>query len=379
MCFGLLARTKREAHSPKKHWRLGLDLSDKLKSVSHREVAGSDSYAAFEFQLIFGVEILFENFDKLTDYAVLFEFHDDVVLLTGTHNPIEIEFFQLKHSTSGNWTIPKFCKQAKDAKGGGKKTSMLHKLYENVENFGDYSKNAQIVSNAYYSDIGQSKSTKFDALEEASRNKILDHIKTQFPSATADCLSVLGFRRTELQKTSALDLVKGRVHTFLQEKIGGDAFQLQACTDAIVSQCRIRNKKLATDVSGDVQDIVSQKGLARTDVESWLKDIAAEKKAADWSVVQASLGSGIPFSDLNGARIAYEDFRITALDAGNDAQNAVVRKVREALKGVRVVTPLWPFIEQLIKVENLAEVATKNGHTMPQLRAIVIYEIFKSE
>ena len=82
---------------------------------------------------------------------------------------------------------------------------------------------------------------------------------------------------------------------------------------------------------------------------------------------------------MNGARIAYEDFRITALDAGNDAQNAVVRKVREALKGVRVVTPLWPFIEQLIKVENLAEVATKNGHTMPQLRAIVIYEIFKSE
>ena len=59
-----------------------MDLSDKLTSISHREVAGSDAFAAFEFQLIFGVEILFENFDKLADYAVLFEFHDDVVLLT---------------------------------------------------------------------------------------------------------------------------------------------------------------------------------------------------------------------------------------------------------------------------------------------------------
>ena len=356
-----------------------MDLSEKLTSVPHREVAGSDSYAAFEFQLIFGVEVLFENFDKLSDYAVLFEFHDDVVLLTGTNNPTEIEFFQLKHSTAGNWTIPKFCKQAKATNGGNKKPSMLHKLYENVEKFGEFSKNAQIVSNAYYSDIGQAESTKFDALNEENRGKILDHIKTQFPTATADCLNVLGFRRTELQKSSALDLVKGRVHTFLQEKIGGDAFQLQACTDAIVTQCRIRNKTLATDVGKNVQDIVGQKGLTRNNVESWLKDITIERRAAEWSVIQASLGSDIPFPDLNATRTAYDDFRITALDAGNDAQNAVVRRVRQALKAATVEAPLWAFIDGLIQQENLAETATKNGHTTPQLRAIVIYEIFNSD
>lgn len=376
-CWGV--RSKREVHSPKRHRRLDLDLSEKLWRVSHREVAGSDSYAAFEFQLIFGVEILFENFNKLNDYAVLFEFHDDVVLLNGVDNPVEIEFFQLKHLTSGNWTIPRFCKQDNAAKGQGKKPSMLHKLYENVQNFDDFSKNAQIVSNAYYSDIGQSESTKFDALEEADRNKILDHIKTKFPSAKADCLSVLGFRRTELQKNSALDLLKGRVHTFLEQEIGGDGFQLQACTNAIVSQCRIRNKKLATDVGDDVQEIVSQKGITRTEVDSWLKNIASEKKAADWSEVRASLGSNVPFIDMNALRIAYKDFRITALDTGNDAQNEVVRRVREALEGVTLPTTLWPFVEQLIEDKNLAAVATNNGHTTPQLRAIVYYEIFKLE
>ena len=167
------------------------------------------------------------------------------------------------------------------------------------------------MSNAYYTDIGQAESTKFDTLEAEKRNQILDHIKVKFPAATADCLSVLGFRRTELQKSSALDLVKGRVHSFLQKKIGGDSFQLQACTDAIVSQCRIRNKKLATDVSGDIKTIVSQKGLTKKDVESWLQDIAAEKTAPDWSVVQASLGiDTISFSDLNATRIAYEGYRI---------------------------------------------------------------------
>jgi hypothetical protein len=356
-----------------------LDLSSKLINVPHREVAGSDSYAAFEFQLIFGVEILFENYDKLNDYAVLFEFHDDIVLLTGTANPTEIEFFQLKHTTSGNWTIPKFCKQESASDGQGKKPSILHKLYENVENFSEFSKNAQIVSNAYYSDIGQSGATKFDALDVAHRDKILTHIQQKFPSATPDCLSILGFRRTELQKSSALDLVKGRVHTFLQEKIGGDAFQLQACTNTIISLCRIRNKKLATDVKADVQDIINQKGLTRTDVESWLKEIEAEKKAPDWGEVQNLLGENVPFLDLKAVRNAYTDYRIKALDAGNDAQNAVVRQVKESLVSMTPEIPLWTFIEQLIVNQNLMDMAEKNGHTLPQLRAIIIYEIFKPE
>jgi hypothetical protein len=174
-------------------------------------------------------------------------------------------------------------------------------------------------------------------------------------------------------------LVKGRVHTFLQEKIGGDAFQLQACTNTIISLCRIRNKKLATDVKADVQDIINQKGLTRTDVESWLKEIEAEKKAPDWGEVQNLLGENVPFLDLKAVRNAYTDYRIKALDAGNDAQNAVVRQVKESLVSMTPEIPLWTFIEQLIVNQNLMDMAEKNGHTLPQLRAIIIYEIFKPE
>ena len=60
-------------------WYTSLSLADKLEKTPQREVAGSDAYAAFEFQLMFGVELLFEQFDKLNDFAVLFEFHDDIV------------------------------------------------------------------------------------------------------------------------------------------------------------------------------------------------------------------------------------------------------------------------------------------------------------
>jgi hypothetical protein len=87
----------------------------------------------------------------------------------------------------------------------------------------------------------------------------------------------------------------------------------------------------------------------------------------------------VPFLDLKAVRNAYTDYRIKALDAGNDAQNAVVRQVKESLVSMTPEIPLWTFIEQLIVNQNLMDMAEKNGHTLPQLRAIIIYEIFKPE
>jgi hypothetical protein len=212
---------------------------------------------------MFGVELLFEQYDKLDDFAVLFEFHDDIVLLTGATSPSEIEFFQLKHTTKGNWTLSKLSENSKTLKSGKKAQSILQKLYGNVGAFSGFSKNGQVVSNAYCKEFGQSETSQFDAMPDEQKAKLLKHIQAEYPDAKSDCLNILGFRRTELDKSACHELVKGRVHSFLQSKIGGDAFKLEACTNAIVGQCCLRNKKLATDVPGVVSEIVRQKGISK--------------------------------------------------------------------------------------------------------------------
>lgn len=356
-----------------------LSLTDKLEKTPQREVAGSDAYAAFEFQLMFGVELLFEQFDKIDDFAVLFEFHDDIVLLTGAENPSEIEFFQLKHSTKGNWTLAKLTRNPKKLKSGQKAQSILQKLYGNVREFSGYSKNGQVVSNAYCSEFGQSESAQFDTMPDKEQEKLLAHIQSVYPDAKSNCLDVIGFRRTELDKTACHELVKGRVHSFLQSKIGGDAFQLEACTNAIVTQCRLKNKKLAADVPGVVSEIVKQKGISRADVELWLTDIASNKNAPEWSFIQTHLGGHWGFLEANNVRLAYENFKVEALDSGNDAQNVLVAKIRQALEVSSVSEPIGAFVDGLITSNGLASVSKDCGYSEAQLKAMVIYEIFRSQ
>ncbi len=356
-----------------------MSLGTKLETTPHREVAGSGVFAAFEFQLMFGVELLFEMFDQSDDYAVLFEFHDDIVLLTGTSNPSEIEFFQLKHTTQGNWTMAKLSYQKKKTGSSDKEQSILQKLYGNVSAFDHFAKNAQIVSNSFCKEFGQSDNSKLNLLPDEKKSKILEHIRSAFPSAKSECMDVLGFRRTELDKSSCYELVKGRVHSFLQSKVGGDAFQLQACTDAIVTQCRLRNKKLATDVSKNTPEIVAQKGITKKDISRWLSDIAANKTAPDWSVVQPHIVNEWAFSELNDVRNEYDAFRVIALDSSNDAQNAVVRCIRSMLTGAEISTPLAAFVDKLVDKNTLDAVASENGYVASQLKAMVLYEIFKSQ
>jgi len=350
-------------------------------STPHREVSGSDAYAAFEFQLMFGVELLLEKFDQVEDYAVLFEFHDDIVLITGASTPSQIEFFQLKHSTTGNWTMRKLCHQKKLKKATHKAHSIFQKLYENVVRFEDYATNAQIVSNTFCAEFGQSENSKFNTISSEKQAKLLTHLTEVNPNAKNDCLNILGFRRTELNKAACYDLVKGRVHTFLQNKIGGDAFQLQACTDAIVTQCRIRNNKLATNVPENFPAIVNQKGITRNDLEQWLSEISASKTAADWSVIQPSLGADWPFIEMNAVRLAYESFKVVALDSSNDAQNAMVRMVRLKLDATDkfLSQTLSQSITGLLSDKELANEAIQNGFSAIQLKAVILYEIFKSD
>ncbi|MEP4987068.1 MAG: dsDNA nuclease domain-containing protein [Paracoccaceae bacterium] len=356
-----------------------MSLADKLEKTPQREVAGSDAYAAFEFQLMFGVELLFEQFDKLDDFAVLFEFHDDIVLLTGADSPSEIEFFQLKHSTKGNWTLAKLTNNSKKLKSGEKAQSILQKLYGNIDEFSGYSKNGHVVSNAYCADFGQSENAQFNAMSDDEKKRLLEHIQAAYPDATSSCLDVLGFRRTELDKTACHELVKGRVHSFLQSKIGGDAFQLEACTNAIVGQCRLKNKKLATDVPSAVTEIVKQKGISKTDVELWLTDIASNKNAPEWSFIQTHLGGHWGFLEANNIRLAYENYKVEALDSGNDAQNALVAKVRQALNSNSVTEPIGAFVDGLITTADLESAAGELGYSGAQLKAMVIYEIFRSQ
>lgn len=68
----------------------------------------------YEYQTMWGLALLFQQHGTNDDYAIVFEFHDDVALLDSATNPTSVRFYQIKSkATNGGWTLTSLLKREK--------------------------------------------------------------------------------------------------------------------------------------------------------------------------------------------------------------------------------------------------------------------------
>ena len=66
-----------------------MSLAERLVEHPQREVGGSVAQERFDYQALWGLALIFSNHGKSEDYAIAFEFHDDVVLLDSSKSDRE--------------------------------------------------------------------------------------------------------------------------------------------------------------------------------------------------------------------------------------------------------------------------------------------------
>ncbi len=101
----------------------------------------SETFWRYSFQYDFGLLMAIELFQKHNDFVVLFEFHDDILILDSALNPTMIDFYQVKtRDTPSSWTIWNLMKLKNW-------NSILWKLYSNKMKFWSYANNLFFVTN----------------------------------------------------------------------------------------------------------------------------------------------------------------------------------------------------------------------------------------
>jgi hypothetical protein len=80
-----------------------------------------------------------------SDYLIVFDYHDDVLVLDSSTDPQRIDFYQIKTKTSGHWTRTALI--ARDKGADGPLPSILGKLTENKIRFPDHAGRLSLVSN----------------------------------------------------------------------------------------------------------------------------------------------------------------------------------------------------------------------------------------
>lgn len=298
------------------------DLKKKLASTPQREDSGARTNSRYHYQALCGLVLVLERHKLDGEYALVFEYHDDIALFDDQSAPAKVQFYQVKSKKGGNWTPAALTKR--DKKKGKDARSFLGKMYENVVNFGDAVENATFLSNAP-TNFAPSGKQNFCLTECDSKTlkELVTKLEEEFSSEDTVKSELLRVARTDLSLDDADTHAKGKLETFVVENLGEVEFSLSALFKAVSDECDSKSRATAVDLS-DFDQVVAKRGITRDDTNGWLQAISSTINCPSWEEVSSEL----TLPALQKIRLAREwnSYRVEVLNP-----NEAVRKVRRLI------------------------------------------------
>ena len=348
-----------------------MTIIENLLTVPERENGGRTAYDRFDYQTAWGLMKVISLHSSGTDYAVAFEFHDDIAELDNLSSPTRLSFYQVKTTKSPSWSLAKIGQRTKS--GNTKKPSYAGKMFDNVERFGSSVDKVVFVSNRPMSEmVSDLSEAPFSAAEKAKLDKFVSALENECSGfKSTDHLPLFRFSDCGLHLDTYEQTVLGAVTKFLEDTIGSGV-DSRAFNFILVDECRQRSKKLA-DLTG-VDELKSSKFLTRGDISEKLESFQKRRQhRPEWNSV-------VPYLDLQFAQAArierewrnYEMSRLerpyaAGIEFADEVKNIVVPIMEAASTMWEGVSQALPSVRSLIR-QRFGEV------TEDFERAVILYE-----
>lgn len=353
-----------------------MSLADELVTTPQREK--SATAGRYDYQTMWGLALLFQQHETDNDYAIVFEFHDDIALLDSSTAPTWVRFYQVKSKASGPpWPLSSLLRREKTKAADGEATekpSHIDKMYDSIDKFKDAVAAVDFVSNQPCSLLTSKGEFKFSECSSDEFKKIVGKVRERYPRAKDEEVGLLGFVHTDLSLPDVVSHTKGKLQTFIATHLGPVKFSPEAVYQAIADDCRRR----ANFEGGyeTFQQVIREKGVTREHVQSWLDAIANDQRAADWGSISPKLQ--VPFAEERAIRREYELYRATALNSADKGTHRVRLAIRSAMVPV-ISDPALTLSEMLSTIaEQVWEVGVRylTPYSETKMKAMILYEIY---
>lgn len=354
-----------------------MSLAKRLVEHPQREVGGSLAQERFDYQALWGLALIFSSHEKDEDYAIAFEFHDDVVLLDSAKTPASVRFYQVKTKDKGHWTLTDLFRRPSLKKGQKEEdrpNSFMGKLFSNYQAFPEDTAAMSFVSNVPLEFAGASEDIAFKDCNADNFAKFLTRLQAEHGSATEDQASLMHFVKADLSLNDASTHAKGKLNNFVVKAHGEIAYNLNGLYKAVIEDCRTRSKY--TGEIKSFEDLIRYKAICRADVETWLTAVGAQAKSPEWSEISADLA----YDAMKKARLRAEwmKYRAKVLDAGDEGVRSVRRDIRMALAAFSGAQPsLMDIADTILAQIRPAAIDNLSPCTDERLIVMIIYEVFQ--
>ncbi|MET3793626.1 DUF4297 domain-containing protein [Aquamicrobium terrae] len=354
-----------------------MSLAKRLVEHPQRETGGSLAQERFDYQALWGLALIFSNHEKSEDYAIAFEFHDDVVMLDSAEAPANVRFYQVKTKDKGHWTLTDLFRRPalkKGQKDEDRPLSFMGKLFSNYEAFPGDTASMSFVSNVPLEFAGANQDIAFKDCNSDTFAKFLKRLQTEHGSATKDQAGLMHFVKADLSLHDASTHAKGKLNNFVVKAHGEIPYNLDGLYRAVIEDCRTRSKY--TGEIKSFEDLIRYKAICRADVHKWLAAVGAQAKFPEWSEIAADL----TYDAMKKMRLRAEwmKYRAKVLDAGDEGIRSVRRDIRSALASVSDSALSLTDIADTV----LAQVkSVAVGHLSPctddRLLVMILYEVLQ--
>jgi hypothetical protein len=306
-----------------------LSFASRLVAEPQREKSGETGSQRYDYQALWGLSLIFASHSTGADYAISFEFHDDIILLNSASVPSQASFYQVKTKAKGHWTLTELTsrKKRKNDPNNGLLPSHIGKLYSNYTLFPTDTDKLFFVSNVpcEFFSAAETECCMSDA-EPKMLTDITAKLQTEYPSATSTNVNQLfRFIRADLSLQDSSTHLKGKLIEFVSGQLGSIEYNPETVYKTVVEECRLRSKYTGTVTN--FADLIKHKSLTREQVTDWLSEIERAHSMPNWGSIatQLNVSDALKLAEL--AR-EWKRYRAIALDSGDLSLNVVRDKIR---------------------------------------------------
>lgn len=313
-----------------------MEFKDKIVNTKPRENSGPTSSSRFDYQKDWGICKLLECHQTKSDYLIVFDWHNDLVILDSENNPAKISFFQIKGKQSGNWSVSSLIKSDND-KDGNPLLSIIGKLYDCKLKYEFETTSLNFVSNARFSvglEDNSSSTSKNEIciieLTKAEKIKITNKIKEEH-KLKADPVyeDITFFKVLDLSLDDSKIHTQGKISDFFETLCPGLKLSIPTIYKLLFDEVKRRtnyNKEILT-----FNDLIANKALGKNQFENIINAAGLKKDYYEiWNRAEILLNTcGFTFQKLNSLKKAWTKLEIERMNPANTYLYNIVEKINK--------------------------------------------------
>ena len=353
------------------------EFLDKFSEQKPRESSGASSSNRFDYQQNWAFCELIDLHLKGEDYLMVFEHHEDIVVLNSESSPSSAKFYQVKSKKSGNWTVNSLVKNKSDDES----SSIIAKLYCNQKLFPDNAEELVFASNQGISNTLEcgNKGLDFDIisfnqLTNIDKEKVWESIKGENDSyCDLHGLNKLIFLRSSLRLEDHEQLTKGKLVDFFNTLFPDRPAHVALAYQTIFDE--IRRKTNFEEIPKNSAELRRRKSISRTEF-SHMTGLVAQSRTSNelWlEAVQHLSACGVGPLAQRKFKQYWDIYIVDRMNVSNEQLMAIKADIGQTVAN-QLNTDENAGMDILMEAV-LAAVNDKSGYSDDYIKAATIYEV----